>query len=124
MSSFDHVGSQHRVETTENYSEIKLEAQRFIEEHIAGSATLNDFTTAKGYSQRNVQRALSWFDTNWRRMLLDTRMQRARDLLRTSGEPVNRVATMVGYDHSQFSRTFKAEEGRNPEEYREWIRQQ
>jgi AraC-like DNA-binding protein len=31
---------------------------------------------------------------------------------------------MVGYEHSQFSRTFKAEEGKSPEEYREWIRQQ
>lgn len=124
MSSFDHVGSQHRRETTENYSEIRNEAQRFIEANIAGNATLNDFTREKGYPQRNVQRALSWFDTNWRRMLLDARMQRARDLLRTSGEPVNRIAEMVGYEHSQFSRTFKAEEGKNPEEYREWIRQQ
>ena len=124
MSSFDHVGSQHRVETTENYGEIKNEAQRFIEANLSGNATLNDFTKTKGYPQRNVQRALSWFDTNWRRMLLDARMQRARDLLRTSGEPVNRIAEMVGYEHSQFSRTFKAEEGKNPEEYREWIRQQ
>jgi AraC-like DNA-binding protein len=124
VSSFDHVGSQHRPETTENYSEIRNEAQRFIEENVAGSATLNDFTMAKGYSSRHVQRALSWFDTNWRRMLLDERMKRARELLRASGEPVNRVAEMVGYEHSQFSRTFKAEEGKSPEEYREWIRQQ
>ena len=121
MSSFDHVGASHRIETTEQYREIHREVQRFIEANVNRSITLTDFTTVKGHSQRNVQRALSWYDTNWRRMLLDERMRRSKELLRHSSEPVNRIAEQVGYDHSQFSRTFKAEEGVTPEEFRESV---
>jgi len=110
----------HSAETIDRYRDVYLDAQRFIEDNAGNrGVTLSDFTTQRGYSQRQVQRALSWFDTNWRRMLLDQRMKRARELLHNTTDPVNRVAEQVGYDHSQFSRTFKAEEGMTPEEYRE-----
>ena len=105
----------------ENYSDIHREAQRYVEANYDKRVGLTDFVKLKGFSQRQVQRALAYYDTNWQRMLLDVRMDRARGLLSNSGESIGRVASMVGYDHSQFSRTFKAEEGMAPEEYREWV---
>lgn len=103
----------------ENYDEIFTEVQRYIEDNYSRKITLADFVQAKGISTRSTQRALSWRDTNWQRLLLDYRMSRAKELLRHSGETIGSVATMVGYDHSQFTRTFTAEEGMGPEEYKQ-----
>jgi AraC family transcriptional regulator, transcriptional activator of pobA len=120
----EHSSSRHRVETTESYSEIYLEAKTFIEENVASGTTLNDFVKAKGLPARSIQRALSWHSTNWRRMLLDERMMRAKEALRSTRDPINTIAEQVGYNqHSQFSRTFLAEEGVTPEEYRSMFRQ-
>ena len=125
MSSFDHAASRHRIETTDNYSDIHLEVQRFIEDHVGESIMLPDFVRLRGYPQRNVQRALAWYDTSWRKMLLDQRMKRARELLTNTQDPVNLVAEAVGYNSpSQFGRTFKAEEGSTPEEYRQFQQSQ
>lgn len=124
MSSFDHTTSRHRIETTDSYYDIRLAVQRYIEDHVGESITLPSFVRAKGGSQRQVQRALSWYDTNWRKMVLDERMKRARELLSNTRDPVNAVATAVGYSPSQFSRTFKAEEGSTPEEYRQFRQSQ
>lgn len=122
--SYEHADTYHRIGTVENYSDIHSEVRDYIGDNYANRIGLNDFIRATGYSQRQVQRALSYHDTNWQRMLLDARMRRAKELLQHSGETVGNIAMMVGYDHSQFSRTFKAEEGMGPEEYRTWIRQQ
>jgi AraC-like DNA-binding protein len=121
----EHSSSMHRVETTENYGSIHLDVKRYIEAHSSESIVLRDFISQSGYSQRQVQRALSWHDTNWQRMLLDERMNRARQLLANTRDPINRVSEMAGYNSpSQFSRTFKAEEGMTPEEYRQYMQAQ
>jgi AraC-like DNA-binding protein len=57
-------------------------------------------------------------------MLLDERMQHAREFLSYSGESIEAIAERVGYEPSQFVRTFKAEEGKEPEEYRQWMQTQ
>jgi AraC-like DNA-binding protein len=118
----EHSSVYHRVNTVENYVEINLEVQRYIEENYRRQIGLAEFANARGFSQRTVQRALAWYQTSWQRVLLDVRMKRAKELLAHSGEPINRVADEIGYEHSNFSRMFKAEEGRTPEEYREWVR--
>ena len=47
------------------------------------------------------------------------RMRRGKELLRHSGETMETIAERVGYGSlAQFTRTFKAEEGIEPEEYR------
>ena len=120
--SAEHSKVYHRIETVENYADIHLETQRYIEANYDKRIVLTDLVEAKGFSQRQIQRALSWHNTNWQRMVLDVRMRRAKELLANSGEPIGNIAESVGYDHSQFSRTFKAEEGMGPEEYREWVR--
>jgi len=124
MSSFDHAASRHRIQTTDSYYDIHLTVQRYIEDHVGDSITLPGFVREKGGSQRQVQRALAWYDTNWRKMVLDQRMKRARELLSNTNDPINMVAATVGYSPSQFSRTFKAEEGSTPEEYRQFRQSQ
>ena len=118
----EHSSHMHRIETTDNYGEIHLNVQRYVEAHSGDRVTLNDFVSQSGFSMRQVQRALSWHSTNWQRMLLDERMKRAKTLLVNTNDPISRIAESVAYDHSQFTRTFKAEEGMTPEEYRDDFR--
>ena len=121
--SYEHSNVYHRIGTVENYAEIHLETQRYIEANYDKRIGLDDFVKAKGFSQRQIQRALAYHDTNWQRMLLDVRIERAKGLLMHSSHGVGEIANMVGYEHSQFTRTFTAEEGMGPEEYRKWTRQ-
>jgi len=118
----EHSSYRHRIETTDNYADIQLAVQRYIEDHSGERVTLNDFIKQSGLSSRSVQRALAWYSTNWQRMLLTERMKRARALLANTNDPISRVAEQVAYDHSQFTRVFKSEEGMTPEEYRDDIR--
>jgi two-component system, response regulator YesN len=117
----DHDRVYHSVKTVENFAEIRLEVQRFIEANFENpKLALSDFVQAKGISQRQATRALSWHSTTWSRMLLDERLKRAKELLRHSGESTETIATRAGYGSlAQFTRTFKAEEGMGPEEYRQ-----
>ena len=48
------------------------------------------------------------------------RLKLARELLLSTGYPINRVADSVGYDnYSYFTRLFKRETGMTPQEYRQ-----
>lgn len=119
----DHDRVYHSVKTVENFSEIHLEVERYIEAHYENPAlVIRDFVRDKGISQRQVQRSLSWHDTTWGRKVLDVRMKRAKELLGFSSETLETIAERSGYGSlAQFTRTFKAEEGMEPEEYRQWM---
>ena len=119
----DHDRVYHSVRTVENFAEIHLEVQRYIEANFENpKLSIGDFVQAKGISQRQTQKALSWHSTTWVRMLLEMRLRRAKELLGYSGETVETVAERAGYSSfNQFARTFKAEEGMEPEEYRQWM---
>jgi AraC-like DNA-binding protein len=97
----------------------------FIESNYERAITIDDFTAARGISRRSAQEALSFHAKSWLRLLLDVRMQRARELLSYSGETVEVIAGRCGYpDAAQFTRSFKIEEGKEPEEYRQWMTSQ
>ena len=105
----------------ENYSDIHLEVQRYIEAHHSERIVLTDFVRDKNISQRQTQRALSWHDTTWQRMLLDERMKRAKTLLAHSTESIGRIAEMSATSIRSSAAHSEAEEGMGPEEYREWL---
>src|SRR5262249_15169389 len=107
MTESEHSSMRHRTGTTHFYSEIHHAAKRYIEQHYRERITLTDFVYNCNYSQRSVQRALSWYNTSWQRMVLDQRMMRAKNLLLATADPINKVAEAVGFgnNHSQFSRT-------------------
>lgn len=102
--------------------EIQREVQRYIEVNYRNpSLIVRDFVLARGISHRSVATALAANSTSWNRMLLDARMRRAKELLSHSAETVEAIALQSGYESAaQFSRTFKAEEGKEPKEYRQW----
>jgi two-component system response regulator YesN len=105
--------------------DIFVAIRTYIEVNYGRQIRLVDFCTGTGVSQRDAQNALSYMAKSWGRMLLDERMKRAKELLSYSGESIEVIGSRVGYDDtSQFIRTFKADEGKEPEEYRQWIQKQ
>ena len=117
----EHASTYHRLETIQHYSEIHLQVSHYVELHRDKHVVLPDFVVTSGYSTRQVQRALAWYDTSWQRMLLEVRINYAKSMLAHTTVPVGELARRVAYDHSQFTKMFKAEEGMTPEEYRQWI---
>jgi len=93
----------------------------YVELHRDKRVGIEDFVAESGYSKRQVQRALSWYDTSWQEMFMTVRLNYAKAMLSHTNLPIREIAKRTAYDHSQFTKMFKAEEGMTPEEYRQWI---
>jgi transcriptional regulator GlxA family with amidase domain len=111
---------------TEQYTDIFREVQSFMEQNYSNSnVAISDFVAARGISQRQVVLALSYHAKSWARLLLDVRMQKARELLSYSGESIPVIADKCGYSNVfTFERTFRAEEEKGPEEFRTWMQKE
>lgn len=84
------------------------------------SVTLEDVATFVGVSKSQLTRLFrKEYQTSPMRMLREERMARARQILESPDFTVNEIAELVGYSSREFfSRTFKAEHGVSPREYR------
>jgi AraC-like DNA-binding protein len=100
-------------------TDIYVAVQQFIAAHYAQPITLAEFASFCGVSRADATAAISLHSKSWARMLLDERMKHAKELLSYSGESIEVIASRVGYEPSQFVRTFKAETGEEPEQYRQ-----
>ncbi len=96
------------------------QAQRYIREHYAESLSLEEVSSAAGFSS-------SYFSTLFRKetgknfleYLMDVRIEEAKTLLRESRMTIEAVAKAVGVnDYKRFSKTFKKTTGISPKEYR------
>lgn len=95
-------------------------ARRFVEAHAEDAIDLGSVARAAGLSAKHLGRAFAARfgqpPMRYRRSVL---MRRAAVLLRTSDDPVERVAARLGYDDWRyFSRCFAAEHGVPPATYR------
>ena len=95
-------------------------AKLYVQKHYAEPLTLESVSTAIGFS-------VNYFSTlfkketgeGFNKYLTRIRMNQARSLLRETGVSVAEVCGRVGYcDVKHFSKTFKAETGLTPGEYR------
>lgn len=99
-------------------------AKQYIQDHYADAITLNEVAESIGFSG-------SYFSTFFKKetgsgfnqYLTQVRMSAARELLRTTEEPVAEICRMVGYhDLKHFNRTFHRDSGMTPGEYRKIYR--
>lgn len=95
-------------------------ARRFVEAHAEDAIDLGSVARAAGLSAKHLGRAFAARfgqpPMRYRRSVL---MRRAAVLLRTSDDPVERVAARLGYDDWRyFSRCFAAEHGVPPAVFR------
>lgn len=119
----EHSSTYHRLETIRGYSQIHMAVWHYVELHRDKRVGIDDFVEESGYSKRQIQRALSWYDTSWQEMFLTVRLNYAKAMLAHTENSIGEIARRCAYDHSQFTKMFKAEEGITPEEYRQWIQQ-
>ena len=95
-------------------------AKLYIRKHFAEPITLEEVSAAIGFS-------VNYFSTLFKKetgegfakYLTHVRMDEARALLRDTNQPVAEICKSIGYgDLKHFTRTFKAEVGLTPGEYR------
>ena len=101
--------------------EYILKIQGFIQEHVADYALSlqllsDEFGLSVAYISRSFKR---YTGENLSTYIARLRIDRAKELLRNSGLPLQEIITSVGYaDASSFIRTFRKHEDMTPGEYR------
>ena len=111
------VAAAAQLSSSDWYTDI---IDEFFESHLAdyGSETL--LAQQLHVSQRQLSRILlTHYGMTFRQKLLQTRMEHAAWLLRTSRRTVNQICLDVGYSsESTFYQNFKAYHGKTPQQYR------
>ena len=62
-----------RARTQDDYSLIRNTVCEFIHEHNGEGVTLADYLKDSPWSRRSVQRALSHYNTGWRKLVAEER---------------------------------------------------
>ena len=82
--------------------------------------SLELFADEHGVTSYNLSKAFKQnTGTNFIDYLTNTRLEKAKELLRTTDTKINHVAEKVGYQPTYFIRIFKKVEGITPGRYRE-----
>lgn len=110
-----------RPATIQRRHELFTEAATIIEAEYESKLALDDVARRVATSRRQLQRAFAEAGvTSFRTYLQRVRMERAADLLRASGSPVNQVASAVGYRQpAQFAKAFRRHHGTPPSSFRD-----
>jgi transcriptional regulator GlxA family with amidase domain len=114
------VQTAKRPATVQRRRALFLEAATIIDAEYAEKIALDDVADRVATSRRQLQRAFAEAgETSFRTYLQRVRMERAADLLREGGAPVNRIAKAVGYRQpAQFAKAFRRHHGSPPSSFR------
>ncbi len=109
-----------RPATVQRRRALFLDAARIIEDEFHDKLALDDVARRVATSRRQLQRAFAEAgETSFRTYLQRVRMERAAQLLRAGGAPVNQVASAVGYRQpAQFAKAFRRHHGAPPSAFR------
>jgi len=92
---------------------------KIVERLADGPPAQQQIAAALHVSNRTLQRKLREENTSFKELLKDTRMQLARNYLRSPGRSVVEIAYLLGFSEpSTFSRAFKSWTGVSPAQYR------
>lgn len=102
-------------------TEFVRELRAFLESHYGQEISLDDiamrFSLTPAYCSALIKETSG---SNFSTMLLEIRMEKARELLRETNLKIYEIAIQTGYgDVKYFNRVFKRENGVTPVEYRE-----
>ena len=96
------------------------DAVSILEAEYGSQLSLDEIARRIACSRRQLQRAFAEIgETTFRDHLTSVRMQRAAELLTTSGLTIGAVAQRVGYRYPpQFAKAFRRHHGVSPSEFR------
>ncbi len=117
------VGMMRDYQTTGPAIVPYIEMQKvldYIRDHYEQPITVKDLADRVGLSPSQFQRRFrSLFNTSPMAQITRIRIEAARQCLTTSTRTISEIAHQTGfYDHSHFSKKFKAEIGMSPTSYR------
>ena len=97
-----------------------INVKDYIQEHLSEKITIQllcrKFLVSPTFLKENFRRAYGMPVHTW---LIQQRIQRARELIRTTQMPIQKIAQSVGYESiSQFNAAFKGYYGMTPGQYR------
>ncbi|MCX7775974.1 MAG: response regulator [Spirochaetaceae bacterium] len=109
------------AEDSRPYSQVVRKALQYIENHFAEQISLESAAESIGISPGRLSRLMAEeTGRGFARTLIEYRMQRAQELLRTPGWTVRRVSEACGYpDANYFARLFRKLTGFSPKEFAE-----
>ncbi|MCQ2400743.1 MAG: AraC family transcriptional regulator [Lachnospiraceae bacterium] len=117
---FSSVRKEPDLEDTLDFENRTCIIDRFFQKNYAKQISEDDLAELLHISRRQLVRVLKEsYGKSFRERLLETRMEHASWLLKTTGEKTNEIAGHVGYaSEAAFYRAFKSYYGMTPSEYR------
>ncbi len=109
---------EHLRQTLQHADSLVARLRRLLDDDLA---TPDASAAAKslGMSERTLQRRLGAIETSFSEQVSIARIARARVLIESTGDSFTQIALAVGFASlEQFSRTFRAQVGQTPTEYR------
>lgn len=102
------------------HGSVMRKAARYVRAHLSEQIRIADVAGHVGLSSTYFSRIFAReMGARFVTYVTRARIERARELLRTTNEPVTSIAAEVGIgDHSYFTKLFKAETGVTPSVYR------
>ncbi len=99
-------------------------ALRFIREHYAEGISVQDVANHVALSRSTLQRRFSaLLGRTPREEIVETQVQRVKDLLATSDLSLTRIASLAGFEHLEsMCRLFKNQTGKTPGQFRKEAR--
>lgn len=106
--------------TQKSYNKIMHKMQSYVNQNF-NTVTLESLSDHIGYSTTHTGRLFKQFmGKSFTLFVKELRIEHAKYLLRFSSKPISEISDMIGYENPEhFCRTFKAETGFTPKEYRQ-----
>lgn len=121
---FGNICEDHDLEDTLDFENRTCIIDRYFQRNYAKQISEDDLAELLHISRRQLVRILKEsYGKGFRERLLETRMEQASWLLKTTNEKMGEIAGEVGYSsEASFYRVFKGYFGLTPAEYREKAR--
>ncbi|WP_051531525.1 response regulator transcription factor [Clostridiisalibacter paucivorans] len=115
------VDKKNTVYMDDIYSKELFKAIKYIQNNFQGSMTLNDVANHVNLSTSYLSKLFKKeLGMNFTVFLTDCRMERAKQLLEDTDDPIINISMELGYNESNyFSKVFRKKYGETPSKYRD-----
>lgn len=119
--AMDRIKSEH---SSPRSAELASTIKKYVENNYMTDLHLEKISEEMGVTVKYISRLFKeTYDINITGFISELRVNKAKELLKTTNMPVTAISTQVGiFDRTTFLRTFKKFEGVSPNEYRKRIR--
>ena len=116
------TGSRKGTENPQLYRQL-LQIREEMQQHPETEWNVQKLCERTHVSRSYLQRMYKkYFEKSVFEELIDFRLQRAKELLRSTDYPISQIAELCGYEtYAHFAKQFKAQAGVTPSEFRKTV---